>query len=676
VTEKQDVYIDFLCWESIYIFIRHGLKNCNIRYCQKSNVFPYFFIKLICLRTNSRIEQIRNISFTDEFIGEKNLYEKIHSDLTFFINNCFDKEDSLNSLLDSIVEAKGFDKSLLKAYYENKAFWGLYRIFEIFVIAKKISQNNYILILKRSPLSNLLKIEKINNIFYYNNLISRFFRVSNREEYHLDYASSKEFSNLNFFRLSGLLRILFYFTKSFLIAFLNTKKISDIDKSIIGVDQYQNTLKEDAPNDLFWLESGLINHETVLFLANQKLDKSTLTYLSDRSIDYARINPGFREIFNSIFQKKMVNNFVVPTFSLYKILIVNLFSKSIYESNYKEKWIYKSLINYELRESYWRDIYKQLNIKIFWSMSDGDQDVLIRYQSIKKNEGFFIGSNYSYYQFDSIHSQKIYDVYFSWGKYFSEKIMKRHLSNESISLNVGYVADSHFNMSEKLAKKIKDKFKNNYIISYLDNNTGNDFELSVNMNYTMISFFIILLEKYSYLTLFLKPKRQLEIDLIVKKYPKLKKYIDIGRVLIFIGESHGERFPPAIVGKASNLVVCLGINTAGIECFAAGSRVIYANLSKFNRSKFYSDGKGKNIFNSENELKEVLENIIKNRKTIPISEKESIIYNDILAYQDGRSYIRVGWCISHLQSMMKTNKNKALILEDLKNDYNNMAAKI
>ena len=433
---------------------------------------------------------------------------------------------------------------------------------------------------------------------------------------------------------------------------------------------------EDAPNDLFWFESGLIDHETVLFLANQKLDKSTLAYLSHRSIDYVRINPGFREIFNSIFQKKVANNFVVPTFSLYKTILVNLFSKSIHESNYKEKWIYKSLINYELRESYWRDIYKQLDIKIFWSMSDGDQDVLIRYQSIKKNEGLFVGSNYSYYQFDSIHSQKIYDVYFSWGKYFSEKIMKRHLTNESISLNVGYVADSHFNSSEMLAKKIKDKYENNYIVSYIDNNTGNDFELSSNMHYKMINIFLTLLEKYNYLTLFLKPKRKNEIDMVIKKYPKFKKYIDIGRVVIFMGKKQGERFPPAIISKASNLVVCLGINTAGIECFLAGSSVLYANLSKFTESKFYRNGAGVNIFDNEQELREVLENAIKNRAVNPISENERIIYNDILAYQDGRSYIRVGWSISQLQTIMKKHNDKSLILKDLKNEYHQMTSKI
>jgi len=645
------------------------VNNCKVRYCQKSNLLPDFIIRFVGDRIHSDISVIANVSFSEEFIGDKNIFEIIHSRLTNIVNSWADRIEKENCVFSSVIEAMGYNQYKVRAYIENKAYWSLYRSVEVIVVVEKLSHESALLILKRGWLSHLLTPKKGNKIHWYSNIFSKYFRLSKREGYHYDEMNSTEFKRGDYSTLHTYISIGYYFVKTLLLSFCKEKdnKIRLNSRNTIGVDQYQMFLRERSANDLMWFDSGFVNPESVVYIANTRIDDESLQFLHRRKIPLIRVNPSIVEIFKSIICNKGINNYIVPKLSFYRKVIEYLFKKSntpILDN--ESRWIFQLLKHYVLRELYWRNVYSQLDIKLLWSMADGCQDSLIRAQSIEKNNGLYSGSNYSFYQFDSVHSQKMYDVFFAWGDYFSNKIMQRNHTKNSIFVNVGYVSDSHFSQAEKVAIDIKKKFRKKYIVSYIDNNTGYDLELSRYMSFDMMRMLLELLDKYDYMTLFLKPKRQLEIDAIIERFPKFSKFVDSGRIVIFIGKKHGERYPPAIIGKSSNLVVCLGINTAGIECFLNGANVVYANLSKFQGSKFYKDGRGKIVFNSIDELKDLVEERVKNRKIVDLSEERGI-YSDLDSFQDGQSHRRVGRCISIIQHEISNCHDRPSTIKRIRN---------
>jgi len=658
MSESKCVYVDYLCFESLYTLIKSDHKNCQIYYWQKSIILPNFIINLVSKKISSSVKVIPSVSLTEEFVGGINLLEKIETDLTKAVNSWADKELGKNQLFISFVKRMGYSQCKLRAYIENKAFKSLHRSFEVIAFANNFSENSSYVILKKQHLSNLLDLKSVHGVIWYQRNFSKYFSVTKRKDYIYDDLNAREFKDI---KLTLFLKSVYYFFKTVLLLWQRKKEQNK--QAVIGVDQYQRFLREEGANDLFWFDSKLIKSKYVLYLAHTDLENISLEFLSTRGIKLVYLNPSIRKITKSFIFNKNLEHYIVPTFGFYMEILRFSFKKMTEITLDDDSlWLARLLKEYAWRELYWRDIYKQLDIKLLWSMADGCEDSLIRAQSIEKNEGFFLGANYSFYQYETVHAQKMYDIYFSWGEYFSKRIVHRNYNKKSIYIEVGYIADSHFYTSKKTALRINQNIHNKYIVSYIDNNTGYDLELSRNMSFNMISMFLKLLNKYKYMILFLKPKRQYEIDVLMRKFPLFVSYVNSGRIKIYMGKEDGERFPPATIGKASDLVVCLGINTAGIECFLAGANVVYANLSKFRSSKFYKEGVGKIIFNSLQEIYYKVDHELASQETINIRDKDKIIYQDLDRFQDGCSYLRVGQSIASIIDVIKTAPNDRNII--------------
>ena len=662
---KKIVYIDYFCFESLFVLIKNKYENCEVRYFQKSSILPHSFVAYLSRKNNLDISLIETIVASECFFGKMNFKEKRETDLTKVINKgvdqLFDGKD-LISLLDSI----NYNKTKVRAYMENKIYWSLYRGMEILTIAKKNSLKEATIILNKNTFSYLLEQSEGEKILWYKNKISRFFGLSSRNDHFLDSFHKLEFKKNESYSLMPFIELFYYFIKTLISVVGKNKKIKFNQNNNIGISQYQLSLREDQANDIMWFYSGLVKNDSVFYLNTSVLDSKTKILLNKYGIASVRVNPRIRELLKFIL-KKDTHYYVVPTFSFYRKTIISIYKVWKLSLFNKNLWMLNPIIyRYIRREMYWRDLYGQLGLKFVWSMADGCQDSLIRSQAIEQNQGFYVGSNYSFFQHDAIPSQKLYDIYFTWGKYFSKTLMKRNKSKDSIFLDVGYVADSHFELSKNSAKKIRERFDGNYIVSYFDNNTGNDFELSKSMAFEMMSMFIDLLGKYQHMVLLLKPKRQDEINLYLDEFIEFKNYLDSGRIMIFLSSIPGERFAPATLGMASDLVVGLGINTAAIECFFAGANVIYANLAKFTSSKFYMSGVDKFIYNSIEDVTFNIENKVKNRERYIPSSFEKEAYSDLDNFQDGKAYKRIGWALSEVQKNVnkKSNRIKINDLED------------
>lgn len=643
------IYIDYLCFESLYTLIKGGYRGCQVSYCQKSIVLPVFVIKAVGKLIKSDIKILRNIPQSETFVDGVNLYEKTHTELTKIVNNWANNDLSTDSLFTSLIEDMSYNKYKLRAYVENVVYKSLHRSYEVITLAGLLSQGDAHVILKRQYLSHLLDIKGIEKLILYQGRFSKFFSLERRKDYIYDNVSFADAGS------PGNLRYLYYFFKTVLLFF--QRNGAQQYSSILGVDQYQTMLRERGANDLFWFDSQLVQSKNVLYLAHADIDDISLEFLKKRGIELVRINPSIRKILRSLTSNGKGGRFLSPSFNFYRDILKSSFRKLKPASDRNKLWLFQLLRNYTYRELYWRDIYKQLNIKLLWSMADACRDSLVRAQSIEQNAGLFLGSNYSFYQFEMLYTQKMYDIYFSWGRYFSKEIMRRNYNPESsIYIEVGYAPDSHFKAAADRAKEIKKENYGQYIVSYIDNNTGYDIELSKDMGLQMAEMFLHLLDKYGHMTLLLKPKRQYEVDILVQNIPRFGKYIESGRVKVFVGKEHGERFPPSVVGGASDLVVCLGINTAGIECFLSGSDVIYVNLPKYQSSPFYKEGVGRNIYNSIHEALPVIDRKIANRVVARRSHDDSDVYQSIDHFQDQSAHMRVGSSMKTIVNIMSKGR--------------------
>jgi hypothetical protein len=672
------IYIDYLCFESLFVLIKSKHKNCEVIYCQKSSTLPQAFLSYLSRKNNLIIRVIESIPSTERFIEGLNFLEKRETDLTKLINKNVDKFLENDFLTYSITLLK-YNKVKLRAYLENKIYWSLYRGAELITLSESLSTKN-VIILCSNPFSNILEKLSSQKIIWYKSKFSKFFDLSLRkdheyidENHHKPEFKRKESSGYLIF-----LKFTAYFVKTLLSKVHNNKINLSNHKNNIGISQYQVLLRENGANDIMWVPSRFVKSESILYLNHSILDRKSKDFLSKYDVLSVRVNPRIRELLQMTITNNNSDFYVVPSFKFYVKFFKFFYKVWRFALFNNKKTPLNSIIYYYIfRELYWRDLYSQLGLKILWSMSDGSQESLVCSQAIEKNDGFYTGSNYSFYPFETIPTQKLYDIYFTWGKYFSKNFMKRNESKESIFLDVGYVADSHFVFSANSAKKIREKFKVNYTVSYFDNNTGNDFELTESMALEMMNMFIELLEKYDYMVLLLKPKRQDEIDLYLNKFSKFKNYLDSGRIIIFLNQNPREKFAPATIGMASDLVVGLGLNTAAIECFFAGADVLYANLPKFKfkTSRFYENGAGKFIFNSIEDIKFNVDKKIKNRERHFLSNLEKDAYSDLDNFQDGKAHKRIGWALSEIQKNINTQSNRINItnfVEGLKKGINSI----
>jgi hypothetical protein len=122
MSESKCVYVDYLCFESLYTLIKSDHKNCQIYYWQKSIILPNFIINLVCKKISSSVKVIPSVSLTEEFVGGINLLEKIDTDLTKAINSWADKELGKNQLFIATAVARK-KCTLFRARPKNASFF-------------------------------------------------------------------------------------------------------------------------------------------------------------------------------------------------------------------------------------------------------------------------------------------------------------------------------------------------------------------------------------------------------------------------------------------------------------------------------------------------------------------------------------------------------------------------
>jgi len=668
VNEGKTIYIDVLCLESAYKLLSINESDISkIFYCQKTSFFPYWLLKHIEKKTKAKIELFENVALADTYIDGVSAYEVMQDDIRELLNRQSDLWIEIEPVK-KYIKKLNYNRFKIRAYLEQKAYVFLHRVIELVTLARAISKDNYIVIACNNPLSYLAKQKAKENIFFYNNHLSRFLSTSERATHHYDSHNNavNKYSTLK--TKLNIYKQFYYYLARTLLGWFSNLKLQDYDEIQVGSEQILSIIRDDEPHDLFWMKSGKVNPESVWNMEDVELDEKSKNVLKKYGVNRVRVNPSLSKLFSYLITPRKRNvRFVVPNFSFYVRYILNAFLLRNCFEKIKDKWISSELKLFLWREMYWRELYSNVGLKVIWSNRDIDPDSLCRAQAIESIGGYYTGTHWSLYPMNMVPVQKLYDIFFVWGSYFSEELITRNNFPLSLQVEVGYPSGHYFESHRKYATKLRNELKGKVIVSYMDNNSGDDFEASKAMQISILHMLMKLLEKNDDLVVLLKPKRQEEMNMLLTNIPSLNGFISRGKVKVYLGKSHGRRYVPALIGMVSDITIGLGLSTAAVECYLSGSHVMHANLAKFTGESFVEKGKGKVIFDDIQDLNEKLDCSIENIRNNCYPNKDEIfnIYSSLDGFQDGKSYMRIGEHISTIQKVLKNSESRDLATRKL-----------
>ncbi len=668
----KNIFVDVLCIESAVHILKNYDKDFSaIYYCQESGFgLGKLIRKYLEFKTGIKVQVFRNQYLSEVMCSDINAYETIQNKIRDILNEISDSWLELKFLQEEIIRGK-LSKYKFRAYLEQKGYWYLYRPIEIITLAEFSYANKYIAYFVDTPLSSYIAQENKGGCFFYKNRFSKYIPVTKRTGYHYDEKNSTIFSGRGGGgRFVILIQWLYYLLRSVISTICLPKiKTNDLDgkKTYIGAEQVSPYVRKNEYHDLFWMRSGYVEPSSVINIEDGEQDSESIKVLQDYGVNRARVNPSVHMLFNSLknrFTLSKRTDVRLITVRLRFFLsqsVFNVFAKIYPNRSHEELWISRQLRMFLWREGYWKEIYSQLGIKVLWSMRDVADDSLCRAQAIESLGGYYAGSHWSLYPIDMIITQKLYDIYFVWGKYFSRELLKKNNVPGSYYVESGYPADFYFSNYEKRAEDLRSKYINKYIITYIDNNSGNDFQLSHSMQVGIMTMLLEFMTENNNLQLLYKPKRKYELDMLIKSIPSFTHFINEKRVVIYLAEEKGRRYAPALLGMASDLVIGLGINTAAAECYFAGADVIHANLAKFKGGSFISKGKDIFIFDNIGAIKDEIKSRLDGSKNSDLSKKNTVknIYSELDPYIDGKTYKRIGLVLGELLKLSNSGVDKA-----------------
>ena len=110
---------------------------------------------------------------------------------------------------------------------------------------------------------------------------------------------------------------------------------------------------------------------------------------------------------------------------------------------------------YFIKTSYWFEVFKNENAKIFFTMIDADEDKFCKLNAIEINDGLSISSHWSNFPFFLNRNNKAANVILTWGNHFKKFLINKENYNKIYS--IGYPNDHYFNSIENKFSKIKNK---------------------------------------------------------------------------------------------------------------------------------------------------------------------------------------------------------------------------
>ena len=667
----KTLWIDLLCFGSTLRAIKviFGRRVKEIYYINTTRSFSRY-ISLLSKVVGKPVIQVTDIVESQTKLSGISLYELIQLRI-MEISKKWTSDENVAHMIDDFCRIEGFNPVKFSEHLKERAYTFLYRPLQMGVYAEKIcGKENALYLLRKTPLyktvSDCLGKDKV--LFYNKSVQSG--KILNRQDYIYD-----AFLNPDYY--SGALmpqaKLAAFYTCSIinniLLKISGRNKIRHDGGPEIGIELIRPRVRFDEINDVYWLFDSGISGNKVWGIESENYDKESAENLKKLGIKRCKVirNP-LRWFFSIKREYDGFGRYVVigrsanlrADFKYMMRLILNITSWN------GCGWLYYQEALYAHGVHLWESIYKDLGIRIIWSMHDVDAEKLIKAEAAERSGGFFIGTHWSNQPISGVLIQQRYDILFTWGPHFSRNIFTGYPYMGVF--HTGYPLDYYFENKKERSAELRKRYAGKFILSYQDNSVTNDIIYGYEMQLQIHGMLVSLLNENEDLMILLKPKRKYYLDMVMKEMPELNRYINEGRIEVFLGNRPRTKVPPAQIGMASDLVIGLGISTAASESYFAGTVSFHADFTDFGRNEFSNKGLNKIVFRDIHSLEKAVRGVISDPRALTHSDYRKY-YEMLDPFQDGKAYIRTGFIINRLQKALGEGLAREEALKKVKEEY-------
>ncbi len=624
--------------------------------------------------TNIHVHQISDICLGEERIDERSAYEFLHTLIKNTLSASGEKWKKLG-LIKQFTQLNHFDSKKVIEHLKEAAFSEIYRPLEIIVISNLKGGTKKILILRKSPLSNLLSEILQVNIVNYRLWYSHLFRILKRKDYIYDQLASDIYYSsqiLTIFKMgTRWVLLLMTICMAFFCRRYKVKQGSSA-KASVGIDYWQRRFRPDEMNEVFWIKESEIPLQNLYNLETREFDHKSHEEFAKIGMRRVRLLTRPWELIRFISDRRHQNNsanlyLITPNRSFIK-RIPKLFGALLRcPVNSRERfWICIQLLSFKYSVQYWENIYEQLNIRLLSSIVDTDPGKLAKAQSMENRNGFFTGSHWSNFPMIRGDNQKCYDILLAWGDHFIDNILNPYPS--MLKMPVGYPLDYCFKLHKSASNELRERYPGKFILLYVDNIVAQDLPYSRKMQFDMYQMFCDLFNEHENLIVFVKPKKAHTFNEAVNSLPELVRHMDSDKIIVFSPSSIEAKLGPSRIGMASDLVVGMGISSAAAECQFAGIPAFHADLTNFSDNEFANRGDGEIVFRNVDSLKTAISKYITEGQ---INGKIDFRpYYDMLdPFQDGQTYRRIGFIMKTVFDLVQQDKSRLEMAKIVKQRY-------
>ncbi len=495
-----------------------------------------------------------------------------------------------------------------------------------YLVSKNYSKNYTVSDLKKNfcldkLIYNSLKDIKLKNILnIFKKEIKKIYQIQNKKDLNKNHHSMSTFPKIGIFLVEGI-----------------------------------NSLRR---SDIYWLKNSNIN-KTDIVVYNENFKK----LIKESEFKFSENKKSFCLVDLSQFKTEKK----VDELKKLESLISKIKSKSLFE-----KWIKTKALELINRVNYWSQFFKKYNIKIHIDNSEENTERIVKQIALKFTSGISIGKVRSYPMksyFEDFVSQ---DVFFCWGE---DSLNEMYKTNNPIK---NFII-SGFPYQTKSKKIIKNSayFKILILDNAYSNNEGfyqRIYTPFIQNFYKRIFNFI---ENNENIKIVIKPKKIFKLPFSQEKLNSLKL---LNKIEII--EDGRNELPSDYVNDV-NLVIATSVwmPSAMMECIIKEIPCIFCDYAflKKDRPDLYNWGYKKTIFNSIEEILEILSMYIKDQETFAYFGNWKKYLNQIDPFRDNEGSMRIGYYINTLLEEIKINTScfeaikvsNTKYLNKFKNSYQN-----
>jgi hypothetical protein len=669
-TNKKAVWVDLLCWESAWAIIAYSARSYieTIHYVNVAASFKRF-VPWFERRCRAKCICADGIAQADVKWQGMSLYETIQDRITDTLFLWTNRKE-IKDFIGTFSAAHGYNPDKFEAHLKEAAYPHVFRMIEINVLADHMyGPGNCMFVIRRTPFKRWFKVFLgPQRVLFYRTVISHRGAIEPRKDHYYD-------AHMNPVYYKGRLGIVGHFAVLWLFnaisALVNGWRSpkTPAGEAHIGLELTQSRQRMDAINDLAWFEHSGIDPKHVRAFEFTNYDEESIARIRSLGIQRYKVIQFPSQLIHrlkSFGRDQDVTSLTPrPSFGIKTAPAVVQLARGLLIWN-EASWLRFQSVKYICRTAFWQSVYDSLGIKVLWTMFDIDDDKLTKGQAVENLGGLSVSGHWSNFPMYRIDNQKCSDVILTWGEHFIKNNFQRSLFMGLFL--VGYPCDYYFPRHKESALAIRQRHEGKFIISYHDNIMGNDLPYSKGMQLEIHEMLLSILKKFENVIVLLKPKRKFVLDEIIRELPELEYYVKQGRLEIFIGDTPRTKAVPAEIGKASDLVIGLGISSTAAEAYFAGTVAFHADFTGFERNEFGNRGQGVIVFRDIFTLENAINDRIKGKNKWTFEDYRGY-YTALDPFQDGCAARRIGFILKRIREHLAHGLNRYVLLEKVKKDY-------